>query len=130
MATGWLLSVVGKGGRSRQVPVPAELVEELGDELARHGLERWVTAIGNQGIHVLARFDAELERPARWSASGLYQSIKAFLAQAAHGLDGADAQQLRKASTHWLRHCIPQPTIASFPPTPPPHQEVAQVHWT
>jgi integrase len=104
MATDWLLSVIGKGGRSRQVPVPAELVAELGDELARHGFERQVGAIGNQGIHVLARFDTELEKPAPWSASGLYQAIKAFLAQAARGLAGADAQQLRKASTHWLRH--------------------------
>jgi integrase len=104
VAIGWLLSVIGKGERSRQVPVPAELVDELGSELARHGFERQVGAVSNQGIHVMARFDSELKKPASWSASGLYQSIKAFLAQAAHGLDGADAQQLRKASTHWLRH--------------------------
>ena len=102
--SGWLLSVIGKGGRIRQVPVPAELVEEFGDELARHGFERHVDAVANQGIHVLARFDTGLERPAPWSDSGLYQAIKAFFAQAAHSLDGADAQQLRKASTHWLRH--------------------------
>ncbi|VTU45074.1 phage integrase family protein [Variovorax sp. PBL-E5] len=130
MATGWLLSVVGKGGRSRQVPVPTELVDELGDELARHGFERQVGAVGNQGIHVLARFDSERERPVPWSASGLYQAIKAFLARAADGLEGVDAQQLRKASTHWLRHCIPRPTISSFRPTTPPHTEVAQVHRT
>ncbi|RZL94911.1 MAG: integrase, partial [Variovorax sp.] len=104
VATDWLLSVIGKGGRSRQVPVPAELVDELGDELARHGFERQLGALSNRGIHVMARFDAELGRPAAWSASGLYQAIKAFLARAAEGLDGVDAQQLRKASTHWLRH--------------------------
>jgi integrase len=104
MASGWLLAVIGKGGRRRQVPVPADLVDELGDELARHGFERQVGAVSNRGIHVLARFDPELERPAPWSASGLYQAIKAFLAQAASGLDELDARQLRKASTHWLRH--------------------------
>lgn len=102
--TGWLLSVVGKGGRSRRVPVPAELVAELGDELARHGLERQVGAPSNRGIHVMARFGSELERPVAWSASGLYQAIKVFLARAADSLDGVDAQDLRKASTHWLRH--------------------------
>lgn len=101
--TGWLLSVTGKGGRRRQVPVPVELVEELGDELARHGFERQVGAVSNQGIHVMARFDMELERPVGWSASGLYQALKAFLAQAAASAEGVDAQQLRKASTHWLR---------------------------
>lgn len=104
IATDWLLSVAGKGGRTRQVPVPAELVDELGDELARHGFEREAAAAGNQGIPLMARFDAALEQPASWSASGLYQAIKAFLAQAADRLDGVDAEQLRKASTHWLRH--------------------------
>lgn len=103
-ATGWLLSVRGKGARSRQVPVPAELVEELGDELARHGFERQVGAFSNRGIHVMARFNTELERTVGWSASGLYQAIKAFLARAAASVDGVDAQQLSKASTHWLRH--------------------------
>jgi integrase len=103
-AAGWLLSVTGKGGRGRQVPVPAELVDELADELARHGFERQVGALSNQGIPVMARFDADAERPVSWSASGLYQAIKAFLAQAADKLEGVDAQQLRKASTHWLRH--------------------------
>ncbi|WP_412179615.1 phage integrase family protein [Variovorax paradoxus] len=104
VATGWVLSVIGKGGRRRQVPVPAELVDELENELARHGFERQVGVPGNQAIHVMARFDAGLEKPPPWSASGLYQAIKAFLAQAAAGLEGVDAQQLRKASTHWLRH--------------------------
>ena len=103
-ATDWMLHVVGKGGRTRQVPVPAELVDEFSDELARHGFERQVGAVSNQGIHVMARFDAELKRPATWSASGLYQAIKAFLARVAEGLDEAGAQQLKKASTHWLRH--------------------------
>ena len=52
----------------------------------------------------MARFGTGAERPTGWSASGLYQAIKAFLARAAQELDAADAAQLRKASTHWLRH--------------------------
>src|SRR4030095_157050 len=43
---------------------------------------RW-GARGNQGIALLARFDPELERPVAWSASGLYQAIKAFLPRGA-----------------------------------------------
>ena len=101
-ATDWLVSVIGKGGRSRQVPVPTALIDEFGEELMRHGFEQQVGAVSNQGIHILTRFDSE--RPALWSASGVYQAIKAFLAQAAQGLEGTQAQQLRKASTHWLRH--------------------------
>lgn len=104
LATGWLLSVAEKGGRGRQVPVPAELVEELGAELARHGFERQVGAASNKGIHVLARFNSDAKQPASWSASGVYRSIKAFLASASKGLTDVDAEQLMKASSHWLRH--------------------------
>ena len=105
-ASGWLLSVIGKGGRSRQVPVPQELVSELEGELELHGFERNVSAETNQGTPILARFDPELEleSPLPWSASGLYQAIKASFEKAASQLEGFDAQQLRKASTHWLRH--------------------------
>ncbi|MDM0071453.1 phage integrase family protein [Variovorax sp. J31P207] len=130
MATDWMLAVVGKGGRARQVPVPHELVDELGQELARHGLKRGVGAASNRGVPVLARFDAKLERPVAWSASGLYQAIKAFLTQAADSVGGEDGKRLRKASTHWLRHCIPHPSITSSRPAGPPHEEVAQVHRT
>ncbi|MET3918966.1 integrase [Variovorax sp. OAS795] len=102
---GWQLAVSGKGGRIRHVPVPSALVAELEDELARHGFERQVGAVSNRGIHVLARFDTASRRPAAWSASGLYQAIKAFVAQAAASLECAEAaDQLKKASTHWLRH--------------------------
>ena len=104
IATDWMLTVVGKGERVRQVPVPHELVDELGDELARFGLAHSVSAASNKGIHVMARFGAQLERPAVWSASGLYQAIKAFLAQVADSVGGDDGERLRKASTHWLRH--------------------------
>jgi len=104
IAIDWLLSVTGKGGKPRQVPVSAELVDEVSDELERHGFDRQVGAVSNRGVHVMARFAMDLERPAAWSASGMYKAIKAFLAQVAVGLEGVDSQQLRKASTHWLRH--------------------------
>ncbi|MEO7129228.1 MAG: site-specific integrase [Rhodoferax sp.] len=103
-ASGWLLSVIGKGGRSRQVPVPLELVGELEGELEQHGFERNVSAQTNHGTPILARFDPEHESPLPWSASGLYQAIKSFFEKTASQLEGFDAQQLRKASTHWLRH--------------------------
>ncbi|HEY2254179.1 MAG TPA: phage integrase family protein [Variovorax sp.] len=100
----WLLSVDGKGGRRRRIPVPAELVAEFEEELARHGCARDATAAAHRDIPLLARFGTEPGPPRPWSASGLYQAIKAFVAEAAQGLAGADAEQLAKASTHWLRH--------------------------
>lgn len=103
-AGGWLLSVRGRAGRRREVPVPSELVADLAHELAHHGFEPQVGAAANAGIHVLARFDLKTERPRPWSASGFYSAVKLFLAQAARTLDGAEAQQLQRASIHWLRH--------------------------
>jgi integrase len=103
-AGGWLLSVSGKAGRKREVPVPADLVADLEEELAHHGFERQVGAPGNSHIHVLARFDLLPEHPKPWSASGFYSAIKLFVARAAQTLDEAQAGHLRRASIHWLRH--------------------------
>lgn len=103
-AGGWLLSVKGKAGRQREVPVPAELVTDLEEELAHHGFEPRVLAQSNRTIHVLARFDLKPEHPKPWSASGFYSAIKLFLAQAARMLDGVQAEHLQRASIHWLRH--------------------------
>lgn len=100
--TGWLLSVVGKGEKVREVPVPMSLVEELQDDLERHGLEANVTAESNQDVSVLVRFEEGRAQP--WSMSGLAKGIKALLAEIAAELEPDDAKQLRKASTHWLRH--------------------------
>jgi len=66
-----------------------ECVAPVKPNWPRHGFERPVGAVSNRGIHVKARFDAELRRPASWTASGMYQAIKAFLAQAADGLGGS-----------------------------------------
>ncbi|MFM9924431.1 phage integrase family protein [Variovorax sp. H27-G14] len=103
-AGGWLLRVHGKAGRQREVPVPADLVADLEEELAHHGFERQVGASGNSSIHVLARFDLKPEHPKPWSASGFYSAIKLFMAQAARTLDAAQAEHLQRASIHWLRH--------------------------
>lgn len=55
------------------------------------------------GTAFLAKFDGSAS-PAAWSASGLYKSIRAFMNRCALQLDGADAAQVLRASTHWLRH--------------------------
>lgn len=100
--TGWLLSVLGKGNKLREVPVPVSLVEELEEELDRHGLEADGTVESNQDVSVLVRFEDGSAQP--WSMSGLAKGIKVLLAEIAAELEADDARQLRKASTHWLRH--------------------------
>jgi len=103
-AMGWLLNVVGKGQRSRQVPVPAQLLAEVEDELKRQGRAPMVSAQENQDVAILSRYDETTREPLAWSGSGLYKAIKRFADQAAAQLEDPDAGRMRRASTHWLRH--------------------------
>lgn len=104
LARGWVLAVTGRGARRRRVPVPSLLVTELSDELERHGFQRQPNAPGNFGIAILARFDMNQKKPTAWSSSGLHKAIKRFVARASESLDGPAAEQVRRASAHWLRH--------------------------
>jgi integrase len=79
--SGWMLSVVGKGDKLRQVPVPSRLVEELQDELEQNGLEADVRHESNRDVAILMRLEAGVARP--WSASGLAKGIKDVLERCA-----------------------------------------------
>ena len=100
--SGWMLSVVGKGDKLRQVPVPTRLVEELQDELEQNGLQADVRHESNRDVAILMRSEGGIARP--WSASGLAKGIKDVLGRCAATMDSEDAKQLRKASPHWFRH--------------------------
>ena len=96
-----MLSVLGKGNKERQVPVPARLVDELQRELERYGFEDVLHA-SNEEVAILSHFEDGVATP--WSASGLAKGIKEVLERCAATMGAEDARQLRKASTHWLRH--------------------------
>ena len=100
--SGWLLEVIGKGDKPRQVPVPDRLVDELQDELEGQGLEADVRHESNRDVSILMRIEAGAATPL--SASGLAKGIKAVLERCASTMSDDDAKQLRKASTHWFRH--------------------------
>jgi integrase len=100
--TGWLLDVVGKGNKLRQVPVPSRLVDELQDELESQGLVGDVRHESNKDVSILMRVESGAARPL--SSSGLAKGIKAALERCAGTMTDEDAQQLRRASAHWFRH--------------------------
>ena len=100
--SGWLLDVIGKGDKPRQVPVPDRLVNELQEELGRQGLDVDVRHDSNRDVSILTRLEGGAATPL--SASGLAKGIKAVLERCASTMSNEDAMQLRKASTHWLRH--------------------------
>jgi integrase len=103
-AEGWLLTVVGKGDRLREVPVPETFVEDFEEELRLHGFEGNIKAVSNNQMRLLARFELGAAQPLPWSASGLYKAIVRFAGNASLNVDAPDAPRLRKATTHWLRH--------------------------
>ncbi|HKW84425.1 MAG TPA: site-specific integrase, partial [Burkholderiaceae bacterium] len=125
---GWLLHVIGKGGKLRQVPLPLDVVAELAGYLESRGLDPDPEAGRNQGAFLLGQASdlAELapqllpaggvDAKAGIAANTLYDQLKRFFADCAQVLrtrrDDKDAQRLERASTHWLRHTHASHSIA------------------
>lgn len=108
-AGGWLLHVVGKGGRERRVPVPDELIDEASRRLTGLPAARGLVQLQAQGRYCVEPLGADGGGPARpLSASALYRRLAKCFAGCADGLEAQGrvepARQLRCASTHWLRH--------------------------
>jgi integrase len=101
---GWMLQVKSRVGHTREVPVPADLLLELGQELARHGRERDPSAASNLGIHLLAQFPGPGGRPRPWTVSGLQQAIRRHVGAVADQLGPETGEPIRKATARWLRH--------------------------
>lgn len=125
---GWELTVVGKGGKTREVPVPGVLVGDLEQYLALRGLQPDVSAPSNQAAHLLGQ---ALDRlPAHVSAGApdplagigaqtLYDQLKKFFADYAATLRETaphDAWRIEQASIHWLRHTSVSHAIAAGSP--------------
>jgi site-specific recombinase XerD len=115
----WELSVIGKGGKERAVPVSPAIVAELQSYLASRGLPAELgSAPGDayllgRAVDVAERASwspaarAPLDRLAGIGTATLHDQIKAFFAACAAALQAADpagAQRLAKASAHWMRH--------------------------
>jgi integrase len=115
-----VLSVLGKGGKVREVPLADDLAALV---VAHHADAAALGPLPSPAPLVCTLAD----RPPRWTAdgdgrlaleracttrralgtSGLYRMLKRFfrrIAGRAHTVDGLDAVRLRTASTHWLRH--------------------------
>jgi len=116
----WRLKVVGKGSKTRNVPLPSP---------ARDALLRYLQSVGVSADDVLRVARAPKEDPVRNDPllrgrrgrrreggpapseplryTALYDSLKNHLAQRALDLEASDpvaASKFREASTHWLRH--------------------------
>lgn len=126
---GWMLMVVGKGQKPRDVPVPGDLVADIEAYLVERGLDPAAQSPGVGEAFVLGAASDLDERAPRLAkairldpgdglaVATLYRQLKAFFARCADALavsgDLQGAQRLRRASTHWLRHTHASQALAS-----------------
>lgn len=113
LAGGWCLSVNGKGGVRRNVPVPTHLIVQLESlvAIADGGATSGFDAC-NRSRPLLVRWQRDGSR--NWTETGplggqgVYLQIRRFMSRVAEGPRtagrDADAAALEQASTHWLRH--------------------------
>jgi site-specific recombinase XerD len=128
---GWMLQVVGKGDKVREVPVPNEVVEALGRYLASRGLPSDPIADTNRGVFLLGKSlefrttapeltDRRFDWKDGLSALSLYEQLKGFFDACAAALrlqgDARGAERFSGASTHWLRHTHASHAVASEVP--------------
>nr|WP_244117969.1 tyrosine-type recombinase/integrase [Burkholderia gladioli] len=98
----WLLRVVGKGRRQREVPIPARLMTMLREQLRARPVPLELESAPPDTPLV-----AHLVTGAPLRADGLGVLFKQIFARADAKLEASypgDAADLRRASTHWLRH--------------------------
>ena len=134
---GWLLSVIGKGDKPRDVPVPEDVIEDLRNYLEHRGLQRQPAHVQNRDAYLIG-MTTDLAARAAWAAnsralidpkagiaaSTLYGELKTFFDECAKKLEKTDelgAQRLRAGSTHWMRHTHASHWIARGTPV-----EIAQ----
>ena len=106
---GWMLNVVGKGEKERDVAIP---------DVAFTALETYLKERGCTGIEYAT---SELPLIARLSDGrksityqALYKSMKAWFAHTINGsnLDSNEKKKLGGATTHWLRHTFGTNAVA------------------
>jgi site-specific recombinase XerD len=130
---GWMLRVIGKGSRLREVPVPIDVVGELSHYLVSQGRSPDPEHPDNTGLPLLARATDFGERAPGLAgvvkdggegeglaAATLYRQVKEFFTECANVLsargDRRGGERLASASTHWMRHTHASHSIAAGMP--------------
>lgn len=100
------LSVLGKGQRRRDVPVPATAVDELARYLISRGLSPApADSLPETPLIAAIPRDWQVVDPMQcMSTSRIGRVVKELFQRVADSLDGDDRKQFSAASAHWMRH--------------------------
>jgi site-specific recombinase XerD len=119
----WTLRVLGKGFKIRDVPVPSELVDELGELLALTGDSNDPGLYRSRPLLISTRSVDARTKGMEWkrmSAQTLYRQLKGLFRRVAERMTRerrhGDAEVFGQASTHWLRHTHCSHSIACGTP--------------
>jgi site-specific recombinase XerD len=126
----WVLSVMGKGRKQRDVPLADDVVELLRRHEAHfEPVQRRVDAPLIRGLEASvpqwSNLNGELvkssmtgEGGAALSAKGIYGLIKRFFGRAAQSAAaaGLDPKRFEHASTHWMRHTFVRQALVDGTP--------------
>lgn len=106
----WTLTVLGKGRKTRAIPLPAVCVSVLRSYRELRGLPAQPPLLEHATlIHGL--------KGGSLKGSGLYDEVKAIFVAAADRLAHTDpegAARLRRASPHWLRHAYARQLVVDY----------------
>lgn len=94
---GWLMSVTGKGSRTRKVPVPNRCMDATRRYFSARGLDFDTCPPGTPLLAHTLKCE-----PIGYAS--LNETFTRFVRRAAKRVAGDDARTMKLASAHWLRH--------------------------
>ena len=123
-AGGWILHVVGKRSKAREVPMPDALIAHLEDYLSHRGLIALPcpTLDVSAGTFLVGGYPTRLKGKKRDDGvlpQTIHRTLKELFSLASNShlfKDPKAADQLRRATTHWLRHTAATRAVAAQVP--------------
>lgn len=121
----WWLKVRGKGGKIREVPISEGLLVCISEQLAERAYpeiekcDATVPLIGRVRLKRAEARSVSMSADLPLTASGLHYLLRDYFEEAAQTLVEREpkwAEQIAKATTHWLRHsCATHAVAAGLP---------------
>lgn len=136
LADTWVLSVIGKRDKQRDVPLASDVIELI-DAHALHFAQADLAVADRGTLPLIRALAASVEQWTRdesdgtvskasitgqggaaLSAAGIYAVVKRFMGRVAKTAPaaGLDAERFEKASTHWMRHTFVRQALVDGAP--------------